>query len=350
MWDYNIKTGDLKYSNQCMQITGYNKDEVKGTMEEWLSVIHPDDVEKVNNNITAHLKGETPVFKIEYRLLCKDGTYKWLFDHGKVISYDENGYPERMIGIFIDLSLQKKLEISLEETLRKEQELSKLKSQFVSMASHEFRTPLATMLVAADAMVAYYDKMTKEEMAAKVKRIKEQIIFLNKVIEKTMNLTQLESGKMKITRGSVELNRFLGIMIMEITMSPDHNHKIIFHKTDMPLIINTDTLILKEIINNLLTNSMKYSKPEDPVEVRLTKNEKYAIIEVSDKGIGVPDEDKDAVFEAFHRGSNVGGIRGTGLGLAISKRFIKALGGKVYFESELNKGTKFFVLLPAREG
>jgi K+-sensing histidine kinase KdpD len=192
--------------------------------------------------------------------------------------------------------------------------------------------------------------MTKEEMAAKVKRIKEQIIFLNKAIEKTMNLTQLESGKMKITRGSVELNRFLGIMIMEITMSPDHNHKIIFHKTDMPLIINTDTLILKEIINNLLTNSMKYSKPEDPVEVRLTKNEKYAIIEDSDKGIGVPDEDKDAVFEAFHRGSNVGGIRGTGLGLAISKRFVKTLGGKVYFESELNKGTKFFVLLPVREG
>ena len=346
MWDCDVKEGKISYSKNCMHVTGYDNEGTRGNMEEWMSSIHPDDLMRVKSNLAAHLEGQLPVFKCEYRILCKDGNYRWLLDRGKVISYDEQGKPERMVGICIDLSLQKKLEKSLKSSLQKERELNKLKSQFVSMASHEFRTPLATMLMTTESLLAYYDRMSKEDIFKKARTIKQNIKFLKKVIEKTLSLAQLESGSINISPVDLELNEFLKEVKAEALDSAGCQHEIIFQGSETPVNIVTDRQILKEVMQNLLANSMKYSEPEKPVEMELKNSGDHVTIKVTDKGIGIPEKDKKAVFEAYRRGSNVGGIRGTGLGLTLARQFIRAEGGDVKFKSEVNRGSTFFVTLP----
>jgi len=105
MWESDLKTQKIFYSKECLNLAGYDPDEVEGTFDEWVSVIHPEDA--VLENMEAHIRGEIPFFNAEYRILCKNGRYRWLIDRGKVISWDEEGNPEKMIGMFIDVSLQK---------------------------------------------------------------------------------------------------------------------------------------------------------------------------------------------------------------------------------------------------
>jgi PAS domain S-box-containing protein len=174
-WELDLITYKISYSKECLRLAGYSPEEVEGTLEEWISSIHPEDATGVLENLEAHTKGDIPVFNAEYRARCKDGTYRWILDRGKVVSWDKDGNPVKMIGMFIDFSLQKKLENSLLKTVNREKELNELKTQFVSMASHEFRTPLSTMLMSVEALLSYRDKMTDEEIDKKVRRIKKEI-------------------------------------------------------------------------------------------------------------------------------------------------------------------------------
>jgi PAS domain S-box-containing protein len=348
MWKYDLKTGKLTYSDQCLRLLGYNHDEVIGTVEEWESVIHPGDIENVQQNMKPHLQGKTDFFNIEYRLLCKDGSYKWVLDRGKVISRDEKGTPQKMIGITIDMSLQKKIENSLLMNLQNERELNEMKSQFVSMASHEFRTPLSTMLMAADSLGAYWDKMSNKEINKTITKIKSNIQFLKNIIEKTLNFTHLESGKIKLVPVKTELNCFLIKNIEDIKKTYDTCQNINYSNSKTPINIPIDREMMKIVILNLLANSIKYSNPETTIYMKLYKDNGQIIIEVADKGIGIPETEKENVFKPFIRCSNINNIHGTGLGLALALKIVRLHDGNITFKSKINEGTTFFVSLPAK--
>jgi len=345
-WELDLKTDKISYSKECLRLAGYSPDEVEGTFEEWMSGIHPEDVTGVLQNLEAHTKGEMPVFNAEYRANCKDGSYRWIFDRGKVVSWDKKGNPEKMIGMFIDFSLQKKLEDSLLKTLNREKELNELKTQFVSMASHEFRTPLSTMLMSVEALLSYRDKMTNEEIDKKVQRIRNKIHFLRSITEKTLNLTQLESGKIELSPAETDLNEFLSMIAEGVKINTENSHKIVYTGTEGPVKIKIDPPMIKEVINNLIYNSIKYSDSGSLVDIKLIDNRECVEIQVADNGIGIPESDRHNIFEAFQRGSNVTGIRGAGLGLSLAKKFIRLHGGDITFESEVNRGTTFFIRLP----
>jgi signal transduction histidine kinase len=230
--------------------------------------------------------------------------------------------------------------------LQKEKEFNEMKSQFVSMASHEFRTPLSTMLMATDSLSAYWDKMSKTEINKTIAKIKNNIQFLKNIIEKTLSFTYLESGKIKLDLVKTDLNCFLIENIEELKKNADIRQKINYSGTEISVNIPIDREMMKVVVLNLLSNSIKYSGPETTIDVQLYKNNGQVIIEVADKGIGIPDKEKGNIFKPFIRCSNINNIHGTGLGLALALKIVRLHGGDITFKSKIKEGTSFFISLP----
>lgn len=248
---------------------------------------------------------------------------------------------------FRNVSARKELEELLSKSLLQEKKLNELKSQFLSMAVHEFRSPLATILVMADSLEAYWEKMPKQKINQKIKCIKNKVEFLTQVMEKILNLSLGEIGEIKFFPEVLNFNEFLKNTIKEKKIEkPFHFHKIILNTPDHPVFLNIDKQLMKEVIFNILANSIKYSPEKTTIQVEVNTTQSNVIISISDEGKGLPEDETDRIFEPFYRGPNVGKIPGTGLGLALAKQFVELHKGKITFHSKVNEGTTFFITLP----
>jgi PAS domain S-box-containing protein len=347
LWNWDIKNNKIFISKQWKRIVGYDDHDLDPLfLQQWDKFVHPDDRDNNNRILELHLVGKTPIYRNEHRILCKNGSYKWVLVCGKVMNRDEEGNPERIIGTTIDIEQRKKYENALIESLNKEKKLNELKSRFVSKTSHEFRTPLSTMLLAAESLDNYFEIMTKRDRAKKIKRIKKNIDYLKKVIEKVLDLSHMDSGKVKFEPEKVDISKFIDEIIRENQAIPEIVHNIKLMIPPQPVYICIDKQMIKQVINNILSNSFKYSPDFSAVKVELKVIKSEAIINISDEGIGIDKKDVKEIFEPFYRGSNVSNVKGSGLGLALSKSFVRYNGGNITFSSRAGGGTTFTVTLP----
>ena len=348
LWDWDLTTNMIYFSRQWEKIFGYEDNEISGLYDEWINKIHKDDLSNMLSEVEGHLKGDSSMYKSVHRMICRDGSYRWVIDRGRITSKSESGVPERIIGTTSDINNMKDYENLLTESLQKEKELNELKSRFVSQTSHEFRTPLSTMILSAEALETYYEQMTKKERNDKIKKIKNNIIFLKGVIDKILDISHINTGNLKIKPVAVEICGFLDEIIKENRALPEILNKIEFKKPKSKIFLHIDIHTMKGVVNNLIFNACKYSQNSFPVIVKLSIKQKCVVISVSDRGIGVPREDSEKIFEPFHRGKNVGNIRGTGLGLTLSREFVNAHGGEITFAPRTEGGTTFFITLPRK--
>ncbi|MGD9931008.1 MAG: PAS domain S-box protein [Mangrovibacterium sp.] len=346
IWDWDAVTDEVFFSSQWKRMLGYQKEDIIGRLEEWKNRVHPDDLEQVYADLERHFTGETVIYQNEHRMLCKDGSYKWILDRGKVISRDQAGKPLRIIGTHTDISARKDYELSLAESLEKEKELNELKSRFVSMTSHEFRTPLATILVSAETLEAYWDHMSREDIGKKISRIKGNVEFLRQVMEKVLNLSQIERGTMKFDPVWVDLKELLLNIVADFSNMPGQNHQIHCHVPVDNLKLFADVQMIRQVFNNLIGNSLKYSSAGSSIQVVAKETSDCVIVHVEDQGIGISGEDADRILIPFSRGSNVGNVHGTGLGLSLANQFVQHHGGKITFRSQPFVKTVFTVTLP----
>ncbi|MEM9548961.1 MAG: PAS domain S-box protein [Bacteroidota bacterium] len=242
---------------------------------------------------------------------------------------------------------EEKLRVSESElrmALTKEKELSELKSRFVSMASHEFRTPLTSILSSA-ALIGRYDKTEQQANREKhINRIKSSVSNLTGILNDFLSLSKLEEGRVEVYLS--ELN--LGLLCQEViedTKSLLKSKQTINHTVhgDNPVVI-VDERILRNILFNLVSNAIKYSEEDINCSIHFEKN--YYQFDIEDRGIGIPIEDQKYLFSRFFRAGNVTNIQGTGLGLNIVKRYVEILGGEISFVSEHEVGTTFSVKIP----
>jgi signal transduction histidine kinase len=233
----------------------------------------------------------------------------------------------------------------LNEALNKEKELNEIKSRFVSMASHEFKTPLSTILSSASLISRYEDKEDHANRDKHVQRIKNSVEHLNGLLEEFLSLGRLETGRLAIDCEPFDLQDFLHDIVEEIKVIRKPGQGLQLHESGAT-VFNTDRRLLKNILLNMLSNAIKFSSDRGNItlQVNNTGNELY--ISVKDDGIGISDEDKQYLFSTFFRGANVTNIQGTGLGLHIVKRYIDLLNGTIELQSELNKGTTISIMLP----
>ena len=245
----------------------------------------------------------------------------------------------------------KELETSrskLKTALEKEKELNELKSRFVSMASHEFRTPLSSILSSANLIAKYEAGDQQEKRKKHVNRISSSVKNLTAILNDFLSLEKLESGKVRTQSNYFGINEFVEQIIDEIQLIAKEDQKIIHHH-EGDNNVNSDEYLLKNILINLLSNSIKYSPNGKNVEL-FTQSEKDKIsIKVKDYGIGIPKADQQYMFTRLFRAHNVMNIKGTGLGLTIVKRYLDLMKGKIWFESSEGNGTTFFVEIPLNQ-
>ena len=246
----------------------------------------------------------------------------------------------------------KKLEESqeeLSEALSKEKELSEIKTRFVSMASHEFRTPLSTILSSATLVSKYQKTEEGEKRERHLKKIKDSVSHLNNLLEDFLSLGKLEEGKVSISISSFAVREFIDDVIEEMKVIQKKGQQIIC-KYEGVDDFSTDKRLLKNILINLFSNALKFSDEDRSVWINIENKNDQLRVMIRDEGIGIPEEDQHHLFTTFFRGKNVVNIEGTGLGLPIVKRYVDLLNGTVSLKSKLEEGTIVDFALPKLSG
>jgi PAS domain S-box-containing protein len=229
--------------------------------------------------------------------------------------------------------------------LEKERELIQLKQQFMSMVSHEYRTPLAIILSSTEMTRNYFDRLPRESLMAHLGRIAEQVAHMIRLLENVMRITKGDSDLVAFTPQPFDLVAHLDGIVGNQRLIDAGQHQLVYRAPDDAVIFNGDAGQLELAFSNLISNALKYSPVGTTVTVTLTCEDDWLVVAVDDEGIGIPEADHGRLFEPFNRGQNAQHIGGTGLGLAIVRQSIERHGGTIRFQSQPG-ATTFTVRLP----
>lgn len=231
---------------------------------------------------------------------------------------------------------------SLEEALEKEKELNELKSRFVSMASHEFRTPLSTVLSSAYLLAQYSKTEDQPKREKHIQRIVSSVNLLTDILNDFLSVGKIEEGKIQVRISEIDIRETVSTLVTELKTITKPGQEILYtHSggTDAML----DLALVKHIVLNLVSNAIKFSPENSTVNI-CTINEKNVLkLSVKDSGVGISEEDQQHLFERFFRGANVTNIQGTGLGLHIVAKYVEIMNGTITFNSTLGQGTEFII-------
>jgi PAS domain S-box-containing protein len=387
VWDRNLKTNEVFYSGQWKAMLGYTGSEISNTNDEWEKRIHPDDKENVRHVLNKHLKGESKHYITEHRLLCKDGEYKWVLGRGKIMEWDENQNPARLIGTQKDISESKLSELNLknsndeyqslseenksqneelvknlirtekllkdlEKSKEKSEESDRLKSAFLANMSHEIRTPM-------NAIIGFSELLGKDKGGNKsemfIQHIKSSGKKLLRLIDDIIDISKIESHQLKIQENSCHIYNLLQETVAMYKENDLYKSKKLSLELDISydykeIVVKTDPIRLRQIIDNLLSNAIKYTdEGEIRLQFKVDKINEELLFVINDTGIGIRQEDHNEIFNRFMQSDTDRLKDGTGLGLSISKGLLDLMGGKIWCESELDKGSTFYFTLPLIE-
>jgi signal transduction histidine kinase len=275
----------------------------------------------------------------EYQLLVNNNLLNY---EARIAVSAEN----EVMAIIRDITDRKRAEEDIRKALDKQQELSELKSRFVTMSSHEFRTPLTTILSSAELIEKYSKKLTEEKKVQHLHRIQSSVKHMTQLLNNVLLIGKAEAGKLEFRPAPIDLAQFCRGLVEELQLSSGNNHTIAFCSQGECTNACLDEKLLRYILSNLLSNAIKYSPAGGTVNFDLICQQGEAIFRVQDRGIGIPQADQAKLFDSFHRASNVGTISGTGLGLAIVKKSVDLHQGTITVHSEIGVGTTFTVTLP----
>ncbi len=332
----------IDVSPSITSVLGYAPEEVTG--KNRIDFVHPDDKAALlqKQQISLERRIEAP---LTYRFRHRNGHYVWLEVVRKFILSETNTIIEYVTSAR-DITIRKRAEEALKNALEKEKELNELKTRFVSTASHEFRTPLATILAIVETLLAYRRRLVDEEIDDKLTKITDQITYLKTITEDMLQVVRLQDPKAKYDPTNLNLDALCRSVIDEFESRDNMTQKFVYSCDDSLKEVVLDPKLMRQIISNLVSNAVKYSAPNDTITISLKRSDAVLTIKIQDEGIGIPQADLKHLFEPFHRATNVGTIPGTGLGLVITKESIELHGGFITVDSELGIGTTFTVMIP----
>ena len=333
---------------------GYSPAELLG-QETRVHYPSDEDFEHIGELAYAQI-AQTGSFSLEARMRRKDGELIWVQLDGSAI--DRNRPQEGSVWTYADITQRKAADAEARRTLVRERELGELKTRFVSMASHEFRTPLATILSSAELIEHYGEKITHRERQEIMADLVVAVKRMQGMLEDMLTVGQADAGKLKLNLQALDIAALCRKLVTEMHTSDAGQHAIEFeapigHDAFSQLVM-LDERLVRHIASNLLANACKYSPAGSVVVLTLDRRHDesgdHLILRVSDEGIGIPPSDLPRLFESFHRGSNVGNRQGSGLGLAIVKHAVDLHHGKIEVASMPGAGTQFTISLPIFQG
>jgi len=293
---------------------------------------------------TRSILGGAEEGRFEVRLHGRFGQ-RWMAMFAQVL-YDEDGHRAGVAGTLHDITERKRMEQKTREALQRERELNKLKSSFVSMVSHEFRTPLSTIRSSSE-MIARFIKQGRDDKRDKyLRRIRRQVDRMTRLLGDVITTSKLDAQNHGPDRVNTDLRYFMREIGEEMRSHFGHHRRLNLEADDLPRQVPVDRDLLHHIVGNLTSNALKYSPDDAPVDIKLTLRDEDLRLRVRDYGIGIDASDEPHLFQAFYRGGNVGKVEGVGLGMTIVRRAVDVYAGSLHWSSTPGGGTTFTVHLP----
>jgi two-component system, LuxR family, sensor kinase FixL len=338
-------SGERKIIGIGREVPGRKKD---GTIFPfWLAVSEFKLGEKrmftgVVHDMTEQKKAETALREMNQQLegMVSERTEKLSDVVNKLLASNQQLQHEVQERKAVEQAL-KRVEGDLREALKKEQELGMLKSRFVSMASHEFRTPLSTILSSADLMIQYVKEEQQDRREKHFQKIRSSVDMLTTILNDFLSLSRLEEGGVEAVLEAFNIQDFCEEAMEEVQHILKKGQKLKLNHASKEAMVLMDKKLLKLILINLISNASKYSDEGTDITCTVQLVQNKLQISITDVGIGIPDEDQKHLFDRFFRASNVTHIKGTGLGLHIVKRYAELMQGTVSFKSTFGKGSTF---------
>tara|TARA_R110000764_G_scaffold4085_1_gene16897 strand:- start:10072 stop:12342 length:2271 start_codon:yes stop_codon:yes gene_type:complete len=353
VFDWNIKTGEVFYSDQFMATLGYKPSEFEGTFNDFSSKIHPEEIDRVQEYIDLYLDNQLSEYSNTFRIQHKSGRWIWVNSRAKLIR-DKKGQPVRLVGAHTDVSAAKEYELRLQEAKTSAEDANRAKSAFLAHMSHEIRTPLTTISGVAEILEQNKDDLDDKRQSL-IRVLNTSAVTLKDLISGVLDFSKIESGEMELEESAFALqDAFEHIVSMMAVRTKEKGLDFIFDYEDVKNIqVYGDAVRLRQILINLIGNATKFTD-EGHVHVKAVREERndhpILIISVEDTGIGVSEDQFDLVFERFKQADSSESRKhgGTGLGLPISKKLAVLMGGDIELKSEIGKGSIFTLILPLR--
>ena len=344
-WDFNIEDGSLFWSEKVAPLFGGPESEMDTTYENFIAALHPDDCQSVLDAVNNCINDGTE-YNIEHRVIWKDGSVRWLHEQGDVIRR-EDGSAIKMLGVVQDITERRLVQERLQKATARAEKSDKAKSEFLSSMSHELRTPLNAIMGFSQLL----EVSVKEEQEQRyIENVLGSSQHLLSLINDILELSKVESGEMEFSLGPVSLSEVLQNTLTMTGIDANKNGVTLHAPEDLNLdsiYVVADFIRLKQVFINLISNAIKYNKPNGDIYIQLEVNEDKLIIHFKDTGIGVPQNLMNKLFVPFNRlNQENSSIEGTGIGLAITKRFMEAMNGTISVQSVLNEGSVFSIILP----
>lgn len=319
-------------------ITGYKREDL---------LAHPNFRQQLKIKECGQIHkqcGSAPPKYQELRIVTKSGEERWLDCSVGICEFE--GKPAEVVAA-IDITKRKQAEVEIRQALEQEKELGEQRARFVSMVSHEFRTPLNIISFSTSLLRRHSRQWTEEKKLQYLYRIQTAVEQLNQLWDGVLIIGRAEVGKLTFEPRALDLAQFCLDLMAQLKLSDSSQHTVTFVSLGDCSTACVDEKLLKPILTNLLSNAIKYSPLGSTVDLALSCRDGKVIFQIKDEGIGIPAADQQLLFEPFHRGKNVGDIPGTGLGLAVVKKLLDIHGGQITVASVVEVGTTFTITLPS---
>lgn len=340
MWDWDTSNGEVVYSKQWKSMLGYGESELKDDFKEWERRVHPDDVAKAIYDIHAYVDGATPRYINEHRLLCKDGSYKWILTRGIVTARDVDGKAMRLIGTHTDITPQKNIQHALLIAQSESEQANQAKSRFLAAASHDLRQPLTALTLYVDALT----RRTNGDDSGLGKKIQGCVSSLSELLDNLLDVSKLDAGIVVPAKSVFRIDDLLSSLV-DIHAAGANSKGISLRLRPSNLFVHTDHTILQRILGNLIANAIRYTN-KGGVLASCRRHKGKQWIEIWDSGVGFPTNMAQHIFGEFIQlGDNSRSV-GSGLGLAIVSKSAKLLGLELRVCSRPGRGSMFAIEIP----
>ncbi|MEP3836157.1 MAG: PAS domain-containing protein [Algibacter sp.] len=347
VWEFDAEQNKVYFSESSKRIIGFENDSTFGSnVNDWNDRVHPEDRKKYYKDYQDHVQGIKPLYINEHRIKCKDGSYKWILDKGKVIKWDDEGKPLRFLGTHIDITNLIENEIKISNTLSLVSKQNNRLKNFAHIVTHNLKQHASNF----ESLLKFHDESKsekeKEELLQYLKTLSSSLTKTISNLNDIVSIQNHKSSTLKKLYLAEEMDKILNMLNLVIT----ENKATIINNINPKLYIYYNSVYLESIIQNLLTNAIKYKHPErDPIAtVSTIINKQNLQVIVSDNGIGIDLEKYgDSIFglyKTFHNNKDSEGV-----GLYLIKNQIESYGGKISVESTVNVGTTFTVTIPNKK-
>ena len=324
----------------------YSREDMIGHTSAELKIMDRSMRGKYIEEFKAHL---TSAAKSDFKLRSRSGRTIEVLTSTQAVTFNNEA---ALLSIVVDVTAVKRAERErlqieiLQSELDKQREMIDLKERFISSVSHEFRSPLTIMLTGTGILKMHDAKFSTEQRKERLAKIETQIHYLSALLDNILTIGKARAGKFEFNPRAMDIVMFCRDLFEDFRLTDNDQHKFIFQTDGDFAHAHMDEKLLQHILMNLISNAMKYSPAGKEIKLTLKRDVEYILIEVSDQGIGIPEEEQDMVFEPFFRSRNAETFKGTGLGLAITKESVDAHGGSINWRSKQGQGTTFSVRLP----